>query len=320
MITTAERGQRPAAGPNCLHSSAASRTRAGGAASDVGVNDTRAHRLAPVLAVTLALAGAMGVAGCGTDTAVGGTPTVTATTADGTPTATALSTTEMATTVPIVASPSTRPTTATTGAGRGCSSTGGGVPAGASHRLTIDVDGDGRRDTEWVTSSPDGSIRFGISTASGATFSAPWQSASPVERVVLVARPKPGAQPVILADDGRMVGLFTVLDCAIRPVTNVQGDQYRFDLGFADTGTGVGCLGPGDRPGLTGLNLLPTTDQKHYTITRTFVDVAGSKATNGRRDTLHVTLPAGQAAVGSATAVTCGTQTMDHDGLAAPQQ
>lgn len=197
----------------------------------------------------------------------------------------------------------------------GCAPTGGGVPAGAKRRTTIDVDGDGRADVLWIRLRSDGAALIGVTTASGATFDTVYRSASPIARSVLLARPTPSSQPVLLVSDGRSIDLETVVACGIHQVTDVRGVKYTFDVGFTGYGTGVGCLGPGDRPGLTGLNAPYPADGRHYTVTRTFVVVTGTTARNGTRDVLHATLPRDRRLIDSARAVTCGDLTLLHDGL-----
>ena len=197
----------------------------------------------------------------------------------------------------------------------GCAATGGGIPAGAVHRSVVDVDGDGRPDTLWLSPPAGGVVRIGITTASGATFSTLFDSPSPDPRSVLLARPVPGGPVVVLASDGRLTGLLTVAGCALRAVTDTHGTPYLFDVAdLRGGGTGVGCEGPGNRVGLTGLNAV-STDGRYYTIIRTFITVTGTVARNGVSDTVHAMLPRDRAEVDTAHAVTCGTLTFTHGGL-----
>ena len=202
--------------------------------------------------------------------------------------------------------------TATTGSPHdsGCPASGKGVPAGADSAPTLDVDGDGRADTEWIARSPapDGSVAFGVTTASGSTFTGRIESASPIRRSVLVADVTGHGQLIALASDGRQVLLYAISRCAIIPVQNAQGEQYAFDLGFTGYGTGVGCVdvdGDGTRD-LAGLLA------EGSTVTRTAIELDGPRATNGPSAT---TTDASPAQVELARQVTCGDLTLADDGV-----
>ena len=199
-----------------------------------------------------------------------------------------------------------------TGAGKrkGCRSSGSGVPGGAASAPTLDVDGDGRADTEWIARDPasDGSITFGVTTASGGTFTGSIATASPVQRSVLVADVTGKGTLIVLGSDGRQVLLFAISNCQIVPVENIQGRQYAFDLGFTGYGTGVGCVdvdGNGTRD-LAGLLANGTT------VTRTAVELNGPRATNGPSSTVA---DASQAQLDLAHQVTCGDLTLTGDGV-----
>lgn len=208
------------------------------------------------------------------------------------------------------------PTSASAPARTGCAATGGAVPIGVVHRRVVDVDGDGRPDTLWVTpAAAAGSVRIGISTASGATFTTTFTSGSPGPRSVLVARPILGGPVVVLATDGRATGLLTVVGCALRTVTDIHGSPYVFDVAdLRGGGTGVGCVGPGNRVGLTGLNAA-STNGRRFTITRTFVTVTATVARNGATDTVHAVLPRDHVEIDGAHTLTCGTRTLNDDGV-----
>jgi hypothetical protein len=201
------------------------------------------------------------------------------------------------------------PTTGTAG-DRGCPASGQGVPNGADSAPTLDVDGDGHADTEWIARAPaaDGSVRFGVTTRSGGTFTGTIRSASPVRRSVLVADVTGKGELIALASDGRQVLLYAISQCALIPVQNAQGAQYAFDLGFTGYGTGVGCVdvdGDGVRD-LAGLLADGTT------VTRTAVELHGPRATNGRSAT---TASAPPAQLDLAHQVTCGDLTLTDDGV-----
>jgi hypothetical protein len=215
-------------------------------------------------------------------------------------------------------SPASSASSASSGrVGTGCPAPASGRPTGAPARAnsapTLDVDGDGRPDTVWIDAqSPAGGFPFGITTASGGVFSADFDSASPVERSVLVADVTGTGEFIALASDGRQVLLWAVSRCSLVPVQNVQGRQYAFDLGFTAFGTGVGCAdidGDGVRD-LVGLKADGTS------ITSTAVTLDGDRATNGTSRTIADASPE---LIDRAHQVTCGDLTMARDGVRAPQ-
>jgi hypothetical protein len=197
----------------------------------------------------------------------------------------------------------------------GCPSVGRAVPSGAQTKQTIDVDGDGRPDTEWIATSADasGGIPFGIRTASGGVFSATINSASPVARSVMFADVTGHGEIIALASDGRAVALYSVSDCQLIPEKNLQGQQYTFDLSFTGFGTGVGCVDAnGDgTPDLVGLKFV-AEPQGQGTIQRTIVTLKGPNARNGATDTV----PASNANLAEeAQSVTCGDQSLKANGV-----
>jgi hypothetical protein len=179
----------------------------------------------------------------------------------------------------------------------------------------VDVDGDGRADTEWIATSPDstGGVPFGVRTASGAVFSATIMSASPIARSVMFADVTGHGEVIALASDGRQVLLYAVSACQIIPEQNQQGQQYAFDLGFTGFGTGVGCVdvdGDGTTD-LVGLKFVPES-QGEGTIQRTIVTLKGPQARNGATDTVPVTRAS---MADEARTVSCGDQTLSADGV-----
>jgi hypothetical protein len=201
------------------------------------------------------------------------------------------------------------------GAKAGCPSVGRAIPAGAQSKPTVDVDGDGRPDTEWIATTVDanGGVPFGIRTASGALFSATISSASPQARTVMFADVTGKGEIIALASDGRQVLLYAVSDCQIIPEKNAQGQQYAFDLGFTGYGTGVGCV-DADGNGTTdlvGLKYIPE-NQGIGSITRTIVTLTGPNARNGATDTV----PATNANLAEeAQSVGCGDLTLADNGV-----
>jgi hypothetical protein len=192
----------------------------------------------------------------------------------------------------------------------GCRGSAEGVPAGSNSAPTLDVDGDGRPDTEWIAQQPgaDGGVAFGVTTTSEGTFGATFSSASPVARSVLVADVTGTGELIALASDGRQVRLYAVSSCSVVPVQNAQGRQYAFDLGFTGFGTGVGCIdvdGDGTRD-LAGLRVDGTS------ITRTIVGLTGPRAANGASNTVTGANPD---QVELAHQVTCGDLTLAANGV-----
>jgi hypothetical protein len=202
------------------------------------------------------------------------------------------------------------PAGGTSPAPAGCPGSTGGVPPGTNSAPTLDVDGDGRPDTEWIAQEPgaDGAVAFGVTTTSEGTFGATIASASPIPRSVLVADVTGAGELIALASDGRQVLLYAISSCSVVPVRNAQGRQYAFDLGFTGFGTGVGCIdvdGDGTRD-LTGLRADGTS------ITRTIVELTGPTAANGASDTVSGATPA---QIELAHQVTCGDLTMAGNGV-----
>jgi hypothetical protein len=221
-------------------------------------------------------------------------------------------------TTPATSSAATSSSAAASSSGAaGCAPAGNGVPAGADAKESLDVDGDGRADTEWIATEPagDGSVTFGVTTASGATFSSVIRSASPVARSVLVADVTGDGELIALASDGRQVLLYGISDCQLVPEQNEQGQQYAFDLGFTGFGTGVGCAdadGDGVRD-LVGLLLQPPgATNAEAVVQQTIVVLDGPVARNGAT----TSSPAGdEARQQAAQSVTCGDRTLDADGV-----
>ena len=223
-----------------------------------------------------------------------------------------------ATTAPAPSGPATSAVTPASGAvGAGCAPAGTGMPAGAVSGPTVDVDGDGRADSMWLQRNADGTQLAGITTASGATFSASYSSASPLPRRVLVADVNGAGTIAAIVSDGRQAGLFTVLNCSLVPAMNPQGAQYTFDLGMGVNGTGIGCtkVAGTSATGLVGLKLNRDGAGKPVSVTRTAILLKGASASNGASDTVDVSGdPTGPAAT-TATQITCGDLTMKANGV-----
>lgn len=219
------------------------------------------------------------------------------------------------------AAPGDSPTDdASTPAAEGCPATGDGPPAGAGTHAIVDVDGDGRPDTAWLTGGA--GRTFGITTASGATFSAPVDSASPVpaSAIVNLVAAGDGTAPIALVDTGREVLLLSAADCALTPTQDAQGEAYTFDKGFTGFGTGVGCTQEGDALHLAGLNAV-SDDGTSFTVSRTFVDLdAGARnATNGQEETVAEDAGPDDAVVTTAQETSCGDLVAGQDGPTEPR-
>ncbi|HRW43095.1 MAG TPA: hypothetical protein P5193_16195 [Microthrixaceae bacterium] len=272
--------------------------------------------LLPVLAVALALA--LAVAGCSSDGGSEGAPPTSdrssTTTVDGTDTTTTpppTTTSATATTAP----PTTAPAT-------GCTAGDAAPPPGSRTGRVPDVDGDGRADIGWV-SAPDpqtGETTVGIQTAAGGGATFPFESASPVERTMLVVDADHHGPIEVLLDDGRSVQLVAFSDCTIAPIRNPQGQPYLFDLHrLRGNGTGVGCRGTGSDRRLVGLDHEPAAADGTVAWTSTDIDLDGLSASNGtaHHGTFHA--PEDAAAIELLDGVACGDRTMQADGIRGPR-
>jgi hypothetical protein len=209
-------------------------------------------------------------------------------------------------------SPSATPTA-------GCPATPGTTaPAAAVTAAAIDVDGDGRIDTEWIAQI--GAVtRFGVTTASGATFSYDVSSASPIARGGFVARLTPELV-ISLLSDGRGAYLHTIANCAFVEPTDTRGAPYTFDLeSMRGTGTGVGCVPSGSDLALVGY--LATTTNDTVTVKQTVIrlNAAGTIARNGTVTTVAQNVPSTDPIVVLANSVTCGSVTIPAGGVTLPE-
>lgn len=193
------------------------------------------------------------------------------------------------------------------------------MPTGAASATIVDVDGDGRADVAWFA-DVDGQRLFGITTASGATHSASFDSGAPFAATVAVNTvDQPYTVPIALVDLGRSVALFTLANCDVQPTVNAQGEQYTFDKGFTGYGTGVGCPLVADSRQLAGFNAV-AADDGTYTVTQTliYLDDDGTHATNGDEQTLGTGLAADDPLVVAAQQTSCGDVVAGQDGPTEP--
>ena len=215
---------------------------------------------------------------------------------------------------PTSSAPSAEPSpTATATTGAGCAPTETVAPAGVTAVQVIDVDGDGRPDTAWISGGANRS--FGITTASGATFSSPINTASPIPAQGVVNVVGADSTPIALVDVGREALLYSLADCAVTQTKDSAGAPYTFDRGFGDQGTGVGCTESGGALQLAGL--LATEQGAGWTVTRTFVDLSqkGAVATNGEKTVVATDAAASDPVVVTAQEVSCGDLVAGQDGL-----
>ena len=168
-----------------------------------------------------------------------------------------------------------------------------------------DVDGDGLADSQWYAeTSP---FRYGITTASGATFSVPDGLAGPGQHSGWSARLANGVVVTVL-DDSRGASLHAIVDCEFVTPLDVKGSPYTFDMqDLRGNGTGVGC-----RPGASGLELngfkaVERADGT-FTVTATQINVGadGKTAVNGIRSTVSG-LSASDPSVLEAQTSSCGS-------------
>jgi hypothetical protein len=207
------------------------------------------------------------------------------------------------TTSPSTAPQPTTPETSAPPAEAGCAPGGDAMPSGSNAVQVVYVDGDGKPDQAWI--SPGADRRFGITTASGATFSAAIESPSPVPASAVVNLVQTDRLPIALVSTGREAFLFSLAQCEVQPVANAQGAPYTFDLGFAGAGTGVGCSGA--NLDVAGLNAVADAAGT-FTVTRTFVtlDADARHATNGAPEQVATGAASTDPVVTTAQEVTCG--------------
>ena len=259
------------------------------------------QRRSPIVLLATAALGLAVLTGC--------TPTI--------PVATATTPAPTGTTVATTA-PTTPPTTqpvatttppATTTTAKGCAPTTAIEPADAVDKTTIDVDGDGLKDTEWVSDTP--SLKFGVTTASGATYSYSLSAASPAPREGFIARLN-DHRIVSMVDDNRAAYVHFFVNCGWVTPKNAQGQQYTFDYNeFTGHGSGVGCsLGY-----VVGWQLKNTSTG--YTVTKTpmNLNVTGSYATNGTTSTVVSNASVNDPRVKTAQTISCAGVTVANGGV-----
>jgi hypothetical protein len=183
------------------------------------------------------------------------------------------------------------------------------MPAGASSRKVGDLDGDGRADTEWISDTPD--LRFGVTTASGATVSYTLPTASPEPREGFVTRLN-DHRIVSIVDDYRAAYAHFFVNCGWVTPKDSHGVQYTFDMqDLTGHGTGVGC----SKGYLVGYQA--TNASSGYTVkqTQVLLNTTGSVASNGPTSTVVTNAPASDARVKAAMTISCGSVTLTNGGV-----
>lgn len=197
----------------------------------------------------------------------------------------------------------------------GCPATpNSSMATGATAAATVDVDGDGRADREWITTAG-GATVFGVTTASGATFSYSVTSASPIPRGGFVARLSP-SRVISVLTDGRQAYLHVVANCSfVQPVSS-DGKAFTFDLqNLRGNGTGVGCVAVDNGAEMVGY--LATSVNGGTTVTQTIIelDSAGTGASTGAVSTLAVGAASNSPIAVAASSVSCGNVSGAHGGV-----
>ncbi|MCU1470203.1 MAG: hypothetical protein JWQ39_1352 [Glaciihabitans sp.] len=198
----------------------------------------------------------------------------------------------------------TNPPTAT-----GCAANSAVMPSGAVHRKVGDIDGDKVADTEWISDTP--TLRFGVTTASGATFSYPLSSASPLSREGFVTRLN-YHRIVSIVDDGRGAYVHFFVNCSWIQPKDSHGVAYTYDMNdFSGHGTGVGCSG-----GFV-VGYQATNTSTGYTVkqTKLYLNATGSYASNGPTSTVVSNASSSDPRVTRAMTISCGTVTLANSGV-----
>lgn len=209
--------------------------------------------------------------------------------------------------------PTSADPTTDSSAATGCAATEDTVPPEAAIGPTADLDGDGQADQLWLADI-DGTRMLGVQTASGAVFSTDFTSGAP-QAASALGQVLGDGSAIVLLDTGREIPLYAVIDCALVPTQNDQGQQYSFDKGFTGYGTGVGCEEV-DGGGLGLVGYLAEIEGDTATVTSTQIELAdgGATASNGEA-TEQTDLDSEDPLVQAASSVSCG----DAEAVMEPQ-
>jgi hypothetical protein len=192
------------------------------------------------------------------------------------------------------------------------------MPTGATAASTIDVDGDGRTDRQWIA-TVGGATEFGVTTASGATFSYSVTSASPIARGGFVAR-LTSSRVISMLTDGRQAYLHVVANCAFVQPASSNGKPYTFDLqNLRGNGTGVGCIAADNGAEVVGYQA--TSVNGGTTVTQTIIqlDAAGTGASNGAVSTVVTGVASNSPIALTANTVSCGSVSVSSGGVTLTQ-
>lgn len=214
--------------------------------------------------------------------------------------------------------PSAAPTPSITPA-IGCPPTpNSSMPTRAISLTTIDVDGDGRPDTEWIA-TVDRATEFGVTTASGATFAYSVNSASPISPGGFLARLSP-TRVISMLTDGRQAYLHVISKCSfVQPVSS-DGKPYTFDLhNLRGYGTGVGCIAADNGAEVVGYQATPHNGGTTVKQTIIQMDAAGTGARNGAVSTVASGVAANSPIAALAYSVTCGSVSVPIGGVTLTQ-
>lgn len=206
-------------------------------------------------------------------------------------------------------------------ASAGCPPGGAPLPPGTVQQQVGDLDGDGLPDALWIGKLPGtgGGINrvVGVSTAGGARTHVEVVSASPIPLRALAFDAQEDGRHQVIVSTGRSAPLYAFADCRLQTVVDGHyGRPFVFDLeNLAGTGTGVGCSDLGGGRRLVALQAIDSSGE--WTVRRTEIDLDGTRATTGRSDTLTA-VSAQDPVVTSAQTISCGTLTIDQDGVQEP--
>ena len=163
-------------------------------------------------------------------------------------------------------------------AGPGCPANDAKIPAGAKQvETSVDLDGDGRADTLWVSDQ-----RKGVRTFSGATFSQPISNSAGPE--IILRALSIGNGDVVLMETGRLAYVSAFVDCALVETKNKQGKQYSFDMSMIDEGTNYGCATINGKRQLVGLAVQTSgMSTRRWQVEQTTITLKdhGKSAVNG---------------------------------------
>jgi hypothetical protein len=207
------------------------------------------------------------------------------------------------------ASPSVTPSVTPSTLTAGCKATQAHTPSGAKTRVVGDLDGDGRPDTEWISDTP--TLRFGVTTASGATFSYPLSTASPAPREGFAARLN-DHRVFSLVDDNRSAYVHFIVNCAWVMPKDRHGIQYTFDMhNFHGNGIGVGC----SFGYVVGYQSNGTSKGWTLKQTQLYLSTTGDTASNGPTSMVASHLSSGDPRLTKASTISCGSVTVKNRGV-----